>query len=105
VKGCELTIHGAVLLGHENKALRTANQKKEKKQKEKKQAITFAHKGILSIEEGQEYVNRIQGEQAQAQAHEQEQDQAHTLGHRAPPRCSVYRSLTHNVRKCPERGQ
>ena len=105
MKGCELTIHNAVLLAHEDEALRAANHKKEKKQKEKKQAITFLHKGILSIEEGQEQVNREQEQRAEAQAQLQIQDQAYVSGHRAPPRCSVCRSTTHNVRKCPERGQ
>jgi hypothetical protein len=50
VKGCQIAMHNAVLLAHENKEVRAANQRQKKKQEKPRSYI--AQGGVLTVEEG-----------------------------------------------------
>ena len=96
LKGCEIAMHGAVLLASENTELRAANKKQKAKKQEKRSYI--ANGGILTVAEG---VNLIQA-QKESQSAVAIQGQGGT-NQRAPPRCSVCYSLEHKANKCPQR--
>ena len=96
VKGCELAMHGAVLLANENEKLRVENQRQKRKRVQKRSLI--AKGGILSSAEAQNLIEK--GEDSQMQVVEDRQSGAQQ---RAPRKCSLCSSLEHTARTCPER--
>ena len=99
VKGCQLAMHNATILAAENRQLRAANTKVQKKRAKKTMFISRG--GTLTAQEVLESQNqavirnnvRIQVVETPSQA----------VSTRAPPKCSVCTSLEHTARTCPER--
>jgi hypothetical protein len=126
IKGASRAMENMVLLTDRNEALYTANNKKQEREKQKKNALYIVHEGILSVEQGLELAQnekqkKQQKEQEkekkkqevkqrkrhrQKEQHEAEQQAREELldsrGRRLP-RCSICRSHAHNARTCPER--
>ena len=93
IKGCHLAIHNAALLIDENAALRTANQRQQRKRS--KPVSSISQGGILTLQEGQlrtQSIGNIVGG-----GEEQSIAQPKT---RAPSRCSLCSSLEHTARTC-----
>lgn len=87
VKGCQIAMHSATILAEENTKLRHANDRRERKKRQRRQYIATG--GTLTGQEGRRLAaeaDRVVEVDAQAQASQSYQ--------RAPPTCS----------KCHERG-
>jgi hypothetical protein len=103
IKGCEMAIHNGALLAAENKALREANKRRERKKKARR--ATIAVGGSLTIGDGQ---NTILDGLVQAQL--DLEVRSAPLGARSseplarkPRKCSMCESLEHTARTCPKR--
>jgi hypothetical protein len=96
VKGCQLAMHSAVLLAHENERLQQEN-KYQKKKREKKRSY-IAKGGILTVAEAQGLIDIEQNVHNNGAENEAPQ-----VRQRAPPRCSICAALEHNARACPRR--
>ncbi|KKA22215.1 hypothetical protein T310_3779 [Rasamsonia emersonii CBS 393.64] len=81
VKGCQIAMNNAVLLEHEIKQLRVANQRQKRQQETARSYIATG--GILTAEEGQQLAQ--QAAELQAEVADQADMQPRR---RAPPRCS-----------------
>jgi hypothetical protein len=96
VKGCQMAMHNAVLLAEENKQLRTANQRQQKKRAMRRSYI--AKGGVLTVQEGLDQLPLapvvVTGEVTALLAGPQT---------RAPRMCSMCKSLEHTARTCPLR--
>ena len=92
-------MQSGTILAAENRKLRAANEKVTRKRKKKMSYV--GRGGVLSaqgVQEAQRGVgNRVEGE---IQVVEQPSQPAPS---RAPRMCSLYRSLAHTARTCPER--
>lgn len=96
VKGCQMALSGATILTVENIALRTANER-QKRKRALDRSFT-GEGGVLSGVEGQ---NRSVRPRIDDSGIETGPNGSSTT--RAPPRCSICRSLDHNARKCPDK--
>ena len=99
MKGCELAINGATLLGVEVKALRHANQKQTRKRSLAKTFI--GQESVLTGEEGQNRIKKLRTQEIESK--QTELTRRESAPTRAPPRCSLCRALEHNARNCPTR--
>lgn len=96
VKGCQMAMHNATLLASEIKGLRAMSARQKRKRETPRRYI--ATEGILTAEEGQ---NRAKGPRT---ANNTGLDGVTSqISSRAPPRCSMCRSLEHTARGCPTR--
>ena len=86
-------MHNAVLLADENIALRTVNQKQ--RQRRSKPVSSISQGGVLTVQEGRDRTQNVQN--TDGTVGEQSTDQSRK---RAPPRCSICRSLEHTARTC-----
>ena len=92
-------MHSATILAAENKALRTANEKIQKKRQRKR--LYIGKGGILSVREVQEAQSgAIIGREVENRGVEQSEP---SVLNRAPYIYSVCRSLEHTAYTCPER--
>jgi len=99
IKGCQMAMHNATILAAENRQLRAANARVQKKRAKK--TVFVGRGGVLT---GQEV---LEG-QNQPVTHDEVRIQVVELptpsvSIRAPRMCSVCRSLEHTARTCPER--
>jgi hypothetical protein len=99
VKGCQLAMHNATILAAENRQLRAANAKVRKKRAKK--TVLVSRGGTLTAQEVLESQN-------QAVIHDEVRIQvveppSRTVSTRAPPTCSVCKSLEPTARTCLER--
>jgi hypothetical protein len=99
VKCCQLAIYSAAILAAENKALRAANEKIQKKRQKKRSFVDRG--GVLIVGEVQEAQRRvIIDRESENQGIEQFKPK---VLNRAPSACSICRLLQHTARTCPER--
>jgi hypothetical protein len=91
VKGCQMAMHNALILDHENKRLTAANKGQKKKRAKNRSYIATG--GTLTVAEGAELA-----EQANRATEPSERT-------RAPPRCSLCRLLSHKANRCPDRQE
>lgn len=96
VKGCQMAMSGATILATENIALRTANEKQKRKRTLDRSFI--GEGGVLSGVEAQARLVRPRIDDIQSETGPNQ-----SLTTRAPPRCSICRSLDHNARKFPNK--
>jgi hypothetical protein len=96
VKGCQIAMHGAVVLAMQNKQLIAENHHQKRKRAKKRRYI--ARGGIYTRAEAQDLINQVDNSQEEAEIRGQEEARP-----RAPPRCSLYTSLEHKANKCPGR--
>ena len=96
VKGCQMAMHSAVLLADENKKLRTANERQKKKKVVRRSYIATG--GVLTVQEG---LNRIATVDTELLG--QSTGGAVEPRIRAPPKCSMCKSLEHTARTCPDK--
>ena len=99
IKGCQQAMSNATLLAVKNQALRAANEKQKRKRTSGRAYI--GEGGVLEGREGQERAKRarITSNEVGAEAG----GRGETLSRRAPPKCSICRSLEHTARSCPDR--
>jgi hypothetical protein len=90
IKGCQLAMHSAVILASQNEQLLAENQR-QKRERAKNRTYVFT-RSIHTGAEGQEKIN------SQQQA---ELGNTSEARQRAPPRCSLCRSLEHKAPTCP----
>jgi hypothetical protein len=99
IKGCQLAMHSAVILAHENQELRAANEKQIQKRKKSKKQLP--HAGSLTIEEGAQLLQDAQmADEAIEGAIQQEASDALNTRQRAPPRCSNCHLIGHKRTQC-----
>ena len=91
VKGCQMAMHSALILAHENERLMAAN-KKQKQKRAKKRAF-IATGGILTVAEGLHLTEQV---------HRAMEGSTEQSSQRAPPKCSLCSSLFHKSNKCPQ---
>lgn len=96
VKGCQMAMHSATLLAEENKQLRTANERQKKKRAVRRSYI--AKGGVLTVQEG---LSQLQT--AYTVVTDEVCSPSNGPQTRAPPMCSMCKSLTHTARTCPLR--
>jgi hypothetical protein len=96
VKGCQVAMHSALFLAHENEKLRTENQRQKRKKAEKRSYL--AKGGILTGAEAESLIEKESISRTEAEVRDRGE-----VRQRAPPKCSVCQSLEHNARTCPER--
>ena len=96
IKGCQMAIHNATLLAHEVEALRVANGVQT--QKRIKTTASVSTGGVLTVQQGQQLTQQHDVEESVVEA-----PPAIQPARRAPPRCSVCRSLDHTARSCSTR--
>ena len=96
VKGCQMAMHNAVLLTDENKRLRAANERQKKKRATRRSYVATG--GVLTVQEG---LNRSQI--VDTEVIPKSTDQSVDPQIRAPPKCSMCKSLAHTARTCPQR--
>lgn len=88
-----MAIHNAVLLSHENEALRVANG--IQKQKRAKTRASVSQGGVLTVQQGLDLV--VQHNQMESVV---EAPVAVQPRKKAAPRCSACSSLEHTARTC-----
>ena len=99
IKGCQLAIHNVTILAAENRQLRAANARVQKKRAKK--TVFVGKGGVLTGKEVLEGQNQpVTHDEARIQVIEQPITSVLT---RAPRTCSICRSLEHTARICPER--
>ena len=93
IKGCQMAIHNAALLAHENEELRLANGM----QRRKRARITtsISQGGVITIQQGQELVMHPENVETIVEAQPTIQPTT-----RAPRQCSGYGSFSHTARTC-----
>jgi hypothetical protein len=94
VKGCQLAMNSAVLLAEENRQLRHANERQKRKRAQKRTFI--ARGGVLTVQEGRDLSQNTAIVPESGVIHQEA-----TVRTRAPPRCSICKSLEHTARTCP----
>ena len=99
VKACQTAMTGATVLAVENQALREANAKQKRKRASERTYI--GEGGVLSGKEGQERAKRARIDNNDIGAGSGGRTEISSA--RAPPRCSICRSLEHNATGCPDR--
>lgn len=100
IKGCQMAMHNAALMASEIEDLRAMSARQKRKRETPRSYIATG--GILTAEEGQRRVKKAATEKAAAAAIAAIAATEPTSG-RAPPRCSICRSLDHNARVCTMR--
>jgi hypothetical protein len=98
VKGCQLAMHGAVVLAQQNIQLLAENRRQKAKRAKKRTYI--AKRGILTGAEARELI--VGEDNGHGEAETGNSDE---IRQRAPSRCSLCSSLEHRAPKCPERQQ
>jgi hypothetical protein len=99
VKGCQMAMHNATILAAENRQLRAANAKVQKKRAKK--TVFVSRGGTLTAQEVLESQNKaVIHNNVRIQVVE---TPSRTVSTRAPPKCSVCKSLEHTARTCLER--
>ncbi|KAB2108385.1 hypothetical protein AG0111_0g3456 [Alternaria gaisen] len=93
VKGCQLAMNSATILAEENRKLRTANQRQQRRRDQRRQYI--AHEGVLQAQQGQQLAA-----EAERVVVEVEQAQATQGRQRAPPTCSNCHIQGHTRTQC-----
>jgi hypothetical protein len=103
VKAGQLAMQSAVILAEENRQLRHEAERQKKKKAQKRTFI--AKGGVLTVQEGRDLSQNTQNTTTVAESEGVLQDvcQEVTVRIRAPPKCSVCKSLEHNARTCPIR--
>jgi len=96
VKGCQLAMHSALILAHENGKLREENHRQKRKRAQRRSYLTKG--GILTGAEAQSLIENERISRTEAEARDRGE-----VRQRAPPKCSVCQSLEHNARTCSER--
>ena len=96
VKGCQLAMNSAILLASQNEQLQIENQRQKRKRSQKRSYV--ARGGVLSGAEGQSLTENRENSRTEVV-----EDVPSEVRQRAPPKCSLYSSLEHNARSCPER--
>jgi predicted ribosome quality control (RQC) complex YloA/Tae2 family protein len=96
VKAGQLAMQSAVILAEENRQLRQEVERQKKKKAKKRTFIATG--GVLTIQEG-----RNLSQNATIIPESGSVYQEVTVRTRAPPKCSVCKSLEHNARTCPIR--
>ena len=95
VKGSKIIMQNAALLLKENKQLRAANSRQKAKRARKR--LFISNSTTLTAAEG---VQLVQQSNIQDTALAVE---SNGIRQRAPPKCSLCKSLQHNARTCPKR--
>ena len=93
IKGCQMAIHNAALLAHENEALRVANG--IQKQKRAKTPASVSQGGVLTVQQGLNLVQEHDQMEFMVEAPVAVQPKK-----KAAPRCSACSSLEHTARTC-----
>jgi hypothetical protein len=105
IKGCAVTMHNAALLTQEKPNLRAANEKKRQKRNRSTRQIPC--KGGLSVEEGlqlaQQLNGLVKGEEVVSHAQAELSIQPDQPATRAPPRCNGCREIDHRTNSCKNR--
>jgi hypothetical protein len=96
IKGCQLTMHSAVLLVDQNEKLQAENKRQKRKREQKRTFLTKG--GVLSGAEAQALIEN--GESSRTEVVEAEPS---GVRRRAPSKCSLCSSLEHNARTCAKR--
>jgi len=96
VKGCQVAMHSAIFLAHENERLRTENQRQKRKKAQKRSYL--AKGGVLTGAEAQSLIETERISRTEAEARDRGE-----VRQRALLKCSVCQSLEHNARTCLER--
>lgn len=94
VKGCQMAMHSAAFLAKENKELRIANERRERKKQHRRQYI--ARGGTLQAEQGQFLIER-----AENSRQGDSQIDGATVRQRAPKTCSNCGIQGHTRTTCP----
>ena len=95
MKGCEIAMNNALLLEHEVKQLREANQHQKRKRQTPKAFI--ASGGTLTGIDGQKRVQDIE------EAAREVEDEGERPRKRAPPQCTNCQVIGHKRNSCPSR--
>jgi hypothetical protein len=96
VKAGQLAMQSAVLLAEEVRQLRHETERQKKKKAKKRTFI--AKGGVLTVQEGRDL-----SQNATIVVESGDVCQEATIHTRAPPKCSICKSLEHNARTCPIR--
>jgi len=103
VKGCEIHMNSAILLSKEVQDLRAAHEKNQGKKKRSHQQM--AHEEGLTIQEGQDLIQREnEAQEVINSAPTEPASPAVQPRVRAPPRCSDCNTLGHKRTHCPYRN-
>ena len=89
-------MNSAVLLAEENRQLRSANERQKRKRAKKRTFI--ARGGVLTVQEGCDLSQNATIVPESRVVHQET-----SRPPRAPRKCSMYKSLEHTARTCPER--
>jgi hypothetical protein len=95
VKSCQMAMHSVVMLAQENKELRTANERRERKKQHRRRYLT--HGGVLQAQQGQFLVERRENS-----AQSGNQTDRALVRQRAPKTCSNCGIQGHTIRTCPD---
>jgi hypothetical protein len=90
-----MAMHSAILLTEENRQLRTANKRQKKKRAKRRSYIATG--GVLTVQEGVERAQIVNIKPVSGVT-----DQEARVKTRAPPKCSMCKSLEHTARTCPQ---
>jgi hypothetical protein len=93
IKGCQLAMNSATILAEENRKLRTASQRQQRRRDQRRQYIACG--GALQAQQGQQLA--IEAERVVAEV---EQAQAAQGRQRAPPTCSKCHVQGHTRTHC-----
>jgi DDE superfamily endonuclease len=93
IKGCQIAMHSAVILAKENKELRTANERRERKQQYRRQYI--AQGGVLQTQQGQFLTQTRENRDQEAG-----QNKGVVVRQRAPKTCSNCGIQSHTRTTC-----
>jgi DDE superfamily endonuclease len=96
IKGCQLAMHSAVLLAHQNDQLYKQNQRQKQKRAQRRSYI--ARGGVLTGAKAQQLI-----EEGETSHQEAVQDMPTSGRQRALPKCGICSLTGHNARTCPER--
>lgn len=103
IKGCQLAMNSAVILGKENRELRAANERQ--KQKRRRSNKQISHTGGLSLQEARDLIeSRNQVPEAPVASGVETAAPASPPRTRAPTRCSDCRIIGHRRLQCPNRN-
>jgi hypothetical protein len=99
IKGCQIAMHNVTILVAEKRQLRATNARVQKKRAKK--TVFVSRGGVLTGQEVLEGQNQpITHDEVRIQVVE---PPIPSVSIRAPRMCSLYRSLKHTARTCPER--
>jgi DDE superfamily endonuclease len=94
-KGCKLAMSGAALLRRENQELRAANERLQRKKRQRRSYIQ--HGGVLQVQDARNIITAV-GEPIEHQDAEQDQQPQQ----RAPPTCSNCHIQGHRMTSCKQ---